>query len=103
MKPGLFLLMNATFAILHAAVLAVLFFTGCAGFAQAQSRPIVTEPFEPKPIKIELSKLPPPNEKEDVSKNPKVDAPPEKPVLRAPKGSRSASSRRICKSRAGSR
>jgi len=58
----------------------------CASLAQKPSTAIVTESFEPKPIKIELSQLPAPSEKESATKNPKVDAPPEKPVLWAPKG-----------------
>ncbi|MDB6149662.1 MAG: L-sorbosone dehydrogenase [Chthoniobacter sp.] len=65
----------------------LLLLSGCAGVAQKPSKPIITEVLDPKPIKVEVAQLPPPSdEKESASKQPKVDAPPDHPVLRAPKG-----------------
>lgn len=54
-----------------------------AGTASAE---LVTRPFTPEPITVRLEDLPKPNEKESVTKRPKMDPIPDSAVLYAPEG-----------------
>src|SRR5262245_27341338 len=71
------------------AIVALATLTACSRGATS-AEPIVTEPFEPKPITIALDALPRPNATESARKFPQMVPPPEPPVLRAPAGFRVA-------------
>lgn len=49
---------------------------------------VVTEPFDPEPVRIALDALPPPNATASARKSPRMVPPPSPPVLRAPAGFR---------------
>lgn len=52
----------------------------------ATGTPVVTRPFEPRPITIALDALPAPHATPSAQKAPRVVPPPDPPVLRAPAG-----------------